>query len=203
MSTEIPARPTSDLGAVTTRTKDLVLSPLGVPQQLRHFGRADDHTFAYIPMPNPNLPVRTGDNVLAKLSTGLVARYSLVERAAGRPQLLGTLLQCCEWWYALGGSVQISIAIGENVATGRAIAAARVLLGLDQAALAGWRMFHRQRSQTLSGATVFATIRSTPFCPPFVAEARPSALIETVLLPLRSIFTSPHSERLARQHGNG
>jgi len=112
------------------------LSPLGVPQQLRHFGRADDHTFAYIPMPNPNLPVRTGDNVLAKLSTGLVARYSLVERAAGRPQLLGTLLQCCEWWYALGVSVQISIAIGENVATGRAIAAARVLLGLDQAALA-------------------------------------------------------------------
>jgi hypothetical protein len=66
-----------------------------------------------------------------------------------------------------------------------------------------WRMFHRQRSQTSSGATVFATIRSTPFCPPFVAEARPSALIETVLLPLRSIFTSPHSERLARQHGNG
>jgi transcriptional regulator with XRE-family HTH domain len=32
--------------------------------------------------------------------------------------------------------VQISIAIGENVATGRAIAAARMLLGLDQAALA-------------------------------------------------------------------
>jgi len=35
-----------------------------------------------------------------------------------------------------GISVQISIAIGENVATGRAIAAARILLGLDQAALA-------------------------------------------------------------------
>jgi transcriptional regulator with XRE-family HTH domain len=32
--------------------------------------------------------------------------------------------------------VQVSIAIGENVATGRAIASARVLFGLDQAALA-------------------------------------------------------------------
>src|SRR5262245_841466 len=35
-----------------------------------------------------------------------------------------------------GICVQISIAIGENVATGRAIAAGRMLLGLDQAALA-------------------------------------------------------------------
>ncbi len=35
-----------------------------------------------------------------------------------------------------GASVHISIPIGENVATGRAIAAARLLLGLDQAGLA-------------------------------------------------------------------
>ena len=36
----------------------------------------------------------------------------------------------------MGAELQISIGIGENVATGRAIAAARMLLGLDQAALA-------------------------------------------------------------------
>src|SRR5262249_10929764 len=45
----------------------------------------------------------------------------------------------------------------------------------------------------------------TPFCPQYVAGARPSALIATVLHPLRSIFTSPPQsiEHLARQLGNG
>jgi transcriptional regulator with XRE-family HTH domain len=36
----------------------------------------------------------------------------------------------------VGASLQISIPIGESIATGRAIAAARVLLGLDQVSLA-------------------------------------------------------------------
>ena len=45
--------------------------------------------------------------------------------------------------------------------------------------------------ETSSGATVFATIRSTPSFPLYVAAALPSALIATGLHPFRSIFTSP------------
>jgi hypothetical protein len=208
MSTEIPARPTADLRAVTTGTKDAGFesmmsatpaSPLWASQ------RAYPCLYPYA-----ELEFAGQDGAVAASSRSYPQGWSHVThccaRAAGRPQLFGTVLECCEVVVRVGGSPCKSRLPLEKMSR-QVVQLQQLVCCSDwiRRRLPCWRMFHRQRSRTSNGATVFATIRSTPFCPQFVAGARPCALIATVLHPLRSIFTSPRQSigSLARQLGNG